>query len=320
MPLTQMFALQREIGQPFTWTALLTYAGSTYHERIMEEHAAARSGEGIDVWPQVSGRPLVFQLTMADPYTFNMWPRFAALMDSPKPVRVAAYSDLTWRRDTWEQLANGLQREFNWAALSIAESPTRPDLVGRSVVELASEAHRTPLDVVLDLSLADDLGTRFWSVLANDNPEAIAYLLPRDDVLLGLADSGAHVSQLCDACFTTHLLAYWVRERNVMSMEQAVHKLTEEPARVFGLSDRGVVEVGRAADLVAFDAETVGPGPVRRVVDFPASGERLTADSPEGVIHTLVNGVPIRIDGADVRQESSVRPGRVLRSHGRRDL
>ncbi len=85
-----------------------------------------------------------------------------------------------------------------------------------------------------------------------------------------------------------------------MSIEHAVHKLTAEPARVYGLDDRGSVEVGKAADLVVFDPETVAPGPLRRVVDFPAGGERLTADAPVGMTHTLVNGVPIRVDGRPV--------------------
>ncbi|HVB93154.1 MAG TPA: amidohydrolase family protein, partial [Acidimicrobiales bacterium] len=196
----------------------------------------------------------------------------------------------------------------------VAESPTRPDLVGRSVVDLAEEQGVTPLDVLLDLSLADDLATRFLSVLANNDPDGIAYLLPRDDVLLGLADSGAHVSQLCDACFATDLLGTWVRDRQVMSLEHAVHKLTAEPARVYGLGDRGSVEVGKAADLVVFDPDTVAPGPLRRVFDFPAEGERLTADAPVGMTHTLVNGVPIRVDGQPVPDGLGQRPGVVLRA------
>ena len=174
---------------------------------------------------------------------------------------------------------------------------------------MAAEQGGTPLDVMLDLSLEDDLTTRFWSVLANDDPEGIAWLLPRDNVLLGLADSGAHVSQLCDACFSTDLLGNWVRDREVMPLERAIHKLTAEPAAVYGLTDRGVVEAGRAADLVVFDPDTVAPGPLRRIRDFPADGERLTADAPVGLTHTLVNGVPIRLDGQPV-DVSGDRPGK----------
>jgi N-acyl-D-aspartate/D-glutamate deacylase len=310
----EVFDLQRAVGRPFTWTALLTVKGFPYHERVIDEHEAAWD-DGVEVWPQVSCRPLVFQMNLAEPFTLNMRPSFAALMGVSREERIAAYRDPSWRAKVSEELEG--RRGFlpvNWPALSVAESPTRPDLVGRGVVELAEELGCTPLDVLLDVSLEDDLQTRFWSVLANDDPEGIAWLLPRDHVLLGLADSGAHVSQLCDACFATDLLGGWVRDRGVMPLERAVHKLTAEPAAVYGLVDRGVIAPGRAADVVVFDPDTVAPGPLRRVRDFPADGERLTADAPVGVTHTLVNGVPIRVDGEMVPDALSRRPGVVLRT------
>ena len=309
----QMFDLQRHIGRPFTWTALLTFNGSDYHRGVMTEHAAARAS-GVDVWPQVSCRPLVFQMNLSEPFSLNTFPNFAALMDAPIAERKAAYRDPAWRDATQQQLTSGGFSLFNTASLSVAESPNRPDLEGRRVVEVADQLGVTPLDVLLDVSLADGLTTRFSSVLANDNQEAISWLLPRDDVLLGLADSGAHVSQLCDACFATDLLGQWVRERQVMTLEHAVHKLTAEPARVYGLANRGSIDVGKAADLVVFDPDTVAPGPLRRLVDFPAHGERLTADQPVGMTHALVNGVPIRVDGQPVAGVDNRRPGTVLRS------
>src|SRR5207247_5826155 len=97
----------------------------------------------------------------------------------------------------------------NFDALAVAESPTHPDLIGRKVTDIGTERGVTPLDVMLDVSMEENLETRFTSVLANNDPEAIAWLLPQDTVLLGLADSGAHVSQLCDACFATDLLGNW---------------------------------------------------------------------------------------------------------------
>jgi N-acyl-D-amino-acid deacylase len=313
IPFDDVFALQREIGRPFTWTALLTMKGRPWHERVMAEHEAARA-QGVEVWPQVSCRPLVFQMNLSEPFTLNTRPSFAALMDGGHDRRLAAYRDPAWRAAAWEELnGSGGMLPVNWPSLAVAESASRPDLVGRPLPEVADELGCTPLDVMLDVSLGDDLQTRFWSVLANDDPEGIAWLLPRDDVLLGLADSGAHVSQLCDACFATDLLGNWVREREVMPLERAVHKLTGEPAGVYGLADRGTVAVGKAADLCVFDAETIGPGPLRRVVDFPAGGERLTADAPTGMVHTLVNGVAIVRDGRPDPAGLEARPGRLLR-------
>ena len=307
----EVYTVWDEVGRPVTWTALLTVKGFPWHEDIVATNDARRS-EGAEVWPQVSGRPLVFQMTMADPFTFNMRATFRELMDRPAEQRLAAYRDPAWRARAWEDLTGPSALPVNWAALSVAESASHPSLLGRGVVEVAEERGCTALDVMLDTAIDDDLATRFDSVLANDDPEAIAWLLPRDNVLIGLADSGAHVGQLCDACFATDLLGTWVRDRRVMSLERAVHKLTSEPAGVFGLHDRGVVAEGMAADLAVFDPATVAPGPLRRVTDFPADGERLTADAPEGMQHVLVNGVPIRVGGQPDDEGLDAAPGTVL--------
>ncbi len=311
----QVFDLQREIRRPFTWTALLTVAGFPYHEKVIAEHDAAWA-EGVEVWPQVSCRPLTFQMNLLEPFTFNTRPAFQDLMGKTTPERIAAYRDPQWRAKAWSELSPGAAVRglppTNWKAIYVAEAPSQTSLVGRRVVELADERGVTPLDVMLDVALSDDLETRFSVILANDDEDGIAWLLPRDHVLLGLADSGAHVSQLCDACFATDLLGNWVRERGVMPLERAVHKLTGEPATVFGLADRGTLEVGKAADITVFDPEAVAPGPLRRVRDLPAGGERLTADSPTGIAHVLVNGMPIRVDGKQQPVDGS-RPGVVLR-------
>jgi N-acyl-D-amino-acid deacylase len=309
-----VFSLQQHCGRPVTWTALLTVKNYPYHLKVIDEHDAARA-RGIEVWPQVSCRKLVFQMNLAEPFTLNARPSFAAIMGHSHEERLAAYRDPSWRATAWEELsgaAGGLG--FNFRAVSVAESPNHPELADRPVLDLAAERGCTALDVILDISLEDDLKTRFWSVVANDDEEGIAWLLPRDNVLLGLADSGAHVSQLCDACFATDLLGNWVRDRGVMSLERAVHKLTAEPAGVYGFSDRGSIEVGKAADICVFDPATISPGPLLRVYDFPAGGERLTADAPVGVTHVLVNGVPIRENGSPVTEGLDARPGEVLRS------
>jgi N-acyl-D-amino-acid deacylase len=309
-----VYELQRATGRPLTWTALLTVKGYPWHEKIMAANTKARA-EGIEVWPQVSCRPLTFQMNLREPFTLNMRSTFQELMDRPDEDRIAAYRDPAWRARAWEELQGRRGAlPVNFEALAVAESPNHPDLMGRKVTDIAAERGDTPLDVMLDLSLDENLETRFTSVLANNDPEAIAWLLPQDTVLLGLADSGAHVTQLCDACFATDLLGNWVRDKEVMPLEHAVHKLTGEPAAVFGLHDRGTLEVGQAADVVVFDFDTVGPGPLRRIRDFPADGERLVADRPEGISHVVVNGTVIREDGTPVESALATRPGKLLRS------
>ena len=308
-----VYDLQRDIGRPLTWTALLTVKDFPWHKKIIADNTAARA-EGVQVWPQVSCRPLVFQMNLREPFTFNMRDAFKELMDRPLEERMAAYRDPAWRARANDELHGRTGLPVNFDSLAVAECVSRPDLVDRKITELAAEQNTSPLDVMLDLALSENLETRFWSVLANNDPVAIAELLPNDTVLIGLADSGAHVSQLCDACFSTDLLGNWVRDKEVMPLEHAIHKLTGEPAGVFGLADRGTLEVGKAADVVVFDADTVAPGPLRRIRDFPADGERLVADQPVGVRHVLVNGTVIRADDAPVTGALEERPGRLLRS------
>ncbi|MBV9412114.1 MAG: amidohydrolase family protein, partial [Acidimicrobiia bacterium] len=145
--------------------------------------------------------------------------------------------------------------------------------------------------------------------IANDDVDAVGRLLTTESVALGLSDAGAHVDQLCDAPLFTYLLGTWVRDREVMPLERAVRKMTGEPADVFGFVNRGYLREGYWADVCVFDPDTVGPGPTRRVRDFPADAERLTAEEPTGVRHVLVNGTPIRFDEAQI-DVPGLRPGK----------
>jgi N-acyl-D-aspartate/D-glutamate deacylase len=193
------------------------------------------------------------------------------------------------------------------------ESSAHPELVGRRLLDVAAERDSEPFDTLLDLATAEPSlrDIRVRAVLANDDEDAIATLLTEEGCTLGLSDAGAHVSQLCDAPLATDLLGRWVRGKGVLSVEEAVHKLTLAQAELFGFADRGVVREGCAADLVVFDPDTVAPGPLRRLADFPAGAERLTADQPEGMRHLLVNGTPVIRDGELVAGDA--RPGRLVR-------
>jgi N-acyl-D-aspartate/D-glutamate deacylase len=130
--------------------------------------------------------------------------------------------------------------------------------------------------------------------------------------MLGLSDAGAHASQLCDACAPTYLLAKWVREKGLLPIEEAVRMLTSQTADVFGISDRGRLQRGLAADVTVFDPETVGCSPLRRVYDLPTGADRLISDAT-GVRAVVVNGTVIREDGADAIDLDGPMPGRVLR-------
>ncbi len=307
----EIYDLQKRIGRPFTWTALLTRRGSTFAQD-MAAFTAEQRAAGADVWPQVTCRPLTFQMNLRDPFTFNTNAMWRALMDRPMEERIAAYSDPAWREKALAEMEVGVIFRPKWDTVVIEEARD-PSVVGRSVADLGAERGVSPLDAMIDVALAEDLEPRFRSILANDDEPTIADLLTQEGMLIGLSDAGAHVGQLCDACLPTDLLGNWVREREVLTLEHAVHKLSGEPAGVFGFSGRGVIAEGNHADLAVFDPDTVAPGPIHRIRDFPADGERLVADEPGGMRHVVVNGTPIRVDGAADPDGVAARPGTLLR-------
>jgi N-acyl-D-amino-acid deacylase len=254
---------------------------------------------GARVFPQVTPRPLTMQFTLADPYSLNTGQIFGELMKVSRAVRLAAYRDAEWRALAAADLELSPMKP-RWDTFEVSESSRFPELQGRRVNDLAQERGCSPLDVMCEIAVAEDLTTRFRAYIANDDVAAVSHLLTHESVALGLSDAGAHIDQLCDAPLPTDLLGQWVRERGVMPLAAAVHKLTGEPAGMFGFRNRGFLREGYWADVCVFDPKTVGPGPTRRVRDFPADAERLTAEEPTGVRHVLVNGTPIRVDEAQV--------------------
>jgi N-acyl-D-aspartate/D-glutamate deacylase len=308
--IADMYAFQQRIGRPITYTALLTMPNGMWrdHAELNESERA----KGVQVWPQVSPRPLMFSMSVADPFTLNPAPMFAELMAGSRDERLAAYGDPDWRRRAVDDLQAAMALPPRWATFAVMETPSHPEIVGRPLTEVAEEWGCHPLDVLLQVAVDDKLETRVRATLANDDPEGVAYLLQQESCTLGLSDAGAHVGQLCDAPQATDLLGNWVRDKGVLSLEAAVRKLSGQQADIFGLADRGYVREGAAADLAVFDPATVAPGPLRRVRDFPADADRLTADEPAGVRHVLVNGTPIQVDGRPVWPDLESRPGRVV--------
>jgi N-acyl-D-aspartate/D-glutamate deacylase len=236
------------------------------------------------------------QFTLADPYSLNTGNVFGELLEGDRDARLAAYRDPAWRARAAADLEHS-QMKPRWDTFEVSESGRFPELVGRRVSELAHERGCGPLDVMCELSVAEDLETRFRAYIANDDAAAVGPLLAHDHVVLGLSDAGAHVDQLCDAPVHTELLGTWSRDRHALSLEAAVRKATGEAADRFGFARRGYLRPGAWADVCVFDPDTVAPGPLSRVRDFPADGERLTAEDPSGIRHVLVNGTPIRREG-----------------------
>ena len=292
-------------GVPVTWTALVARADKPGAALRTVERGGALPGE---VYPQIACRPIVMQVSMVDPTPLAEIDEWKEVLARPRDERAALYADDTWRDrarpatlDAWSH---------RWPKTSVEETGTHHDAVGIPLDRLAAERGTTPFDLLLDLALADGMATRYRIVLDNDGDDEIGDLLADKRTLLGLSDAGAHATQLCDACYSTHLLGHWVRERKALSLEDAVWRLTGHPHQAFRIPDRGLVQEGFHADLVAFDPGRVGCTPVERVHDQPGGADRLVVRST-GVEHVWVNGVATRVAGEDVPDAA---PGRLLRS------
>lgn len=310
-----IYDFQKKLGRRVNWSAILTYPPSwksraPYREKLAAHLAARRAG--ADVFAQVTCRPIVQQIVMREPTSFYQMPAFAELAALPHADRPKLFADRAWRARVDDQFDSRRWIDPGWPTFTVSESRAHPELVGRSVAAIAKERGVKPFDVVCDVSLADDLLTRFEIVFANDDVEGVSSLLTADGCILGLSDAGAHVGQICDAVMPTDFLARWVRDRDLMSIERGIQKLTGEIAHVLDL-ERGRLAVGAPADVVVLDWAKLAPGPIRRVVDMPAGGDRLVADRPGGIDHVLVNGVAIRSEGESLLGHLERLPGQILR-------
>jgi N-acyl-D-amino-acid deacylase len=298
--------LAADVDRPVSWAALMTRR----HEPGYALEIARRvEAAGQRVYPQIACRPIVVQITLADPAPLANVPAIEEILGLPRAERAARYAQLDWQERADAEVRERWGDRLDHA--TVEETTRHVDLVGGPTMgALAAARGVTPMQVMAELAVAEDLQTRFRVAMTNDDEDGVGTLLadhPR--FLLGLSDAGAHTSQLCDANYATYLLGHWVRERGALPLEQAVWRLTGQPAFVYGLEGRGAIAVGNMADLVAFDPATVGPTPLERVHDFPGGADRLISRST-GVPHVWVRGTAIRRHGVDL---ADVRPGAVLR-------
>ena len=305
---------------PVTWTALLSYMYGPGGHRKQLALADEQRKSGALVIPQVSCRPLNFEFTFAEPFIFDVMKFMNELTveDARAPgARRRAYADPAWRRRFTADLSPLFQRW--WDRTVIAWAPSARELEEQPLAEAAARFGKDPVDLALDLALANDLQARFRMAVMNFDESEVAELITDPNTLIALSDAGAHASQLCDACYSTYLLGHWVRGRRTFTVEQAVHNLTQRPAETFGITDRGVLAEGRPADVVVFDPATVGPGPLKRVYDLPAGADRLISEANgiDAVIvcfdqYGIVNrGIELNTRSADCRSRELQQASRV---------
>src|SRR5262249_35829976 len=260
--------------------------------------------------PQVTPRPIMSQGDLRNPTMFGSFVSWQKAFHRTPAEQIALYRDPAFREAFGRELESR-KRTHMWGQMRVLEvgSPALAGHVGRTLEEIAASLGTRPLDAYLDLGIADNLATRFQSSTFNFDPAGIERLITDDRCLIGLSDGGAHVDFICDVGYATALLDLWVRQRGALTLEKAVHKLTQVPASVFGIPNRGVLEEGKVADLVLFDPTTVTAKAPRYVNDLPENGRRLICES-EGIAATFVAGVELFTSG----KHTGAMPGRVLRS------
>lgn len=178
-----------------------------------------------------------------------------------------------------------------------------------SMGELARQKDVNPVELMIDMALDSDFKMFFNQPIANENQDHVLEMIKHPRSVVTFSDSGAHVAQIMDSSLQTHLLSYWVREKEALTLEQAVKQITYNTATMWGLHDRGLLREGMAADVVIFDPETVGARMPEIVYDLPAGARRLK-QTANGIKNTIVNGEIVLTDN----EYSGATPGRLLRS------
>ena len=274
-------ALAAETGRPVVVAALLhnpTQPEGTFDELRLIAAAQAR---GRRVYGQVSCCPLTNEFTLRSPYPFESLAAWLPAMQAEGEALKRVYADRGFRQRVAEELSRpAAVRLFNgeWQKLQLVEAARAENRrhEGRSVAALAAEAGQAPLDWLLDFSLSEDLDTVYTALLLNSDEAAVGRMLRDPNATIALSDAGAHLTFFCDAGYGLHLLGHWVRERQVLTLEEAVWHLSGRPAEIFGIADRGRIAPGLAADLLLFDPARVGRGAAHRVFDLPGGAPRLT--------------------------------------------
>jgi N-acyl-D-aspartate/D-glutamate deacylase len=249
-------------------------------------------------------------------FGFDSLPGWADVMSLPPDQRLEAFADRGVRARLREGAAQApplmVARDFAGMRLVEVVAPENLPDRGRLVGDVAEERGLDPLDALLDIVIADRLGTGVQLRTDGDDDESwrMRAEVWRDDrTVVGASDGGAHLDMMCYGGYPAILLGRGVRQRGLISLPEAVRQLTDVPARLYGLVDRGRVQEGWLADLCVFDPATVDASPEHRVRDLPGGAERLTTDAI-GIDHVLVNGVPV-IEGG---RRTGATPGTVLRS------
>src|SRR3954452_7099503 len=276
------------------------------------------AAQGIRAYPLCSPNTTTQTFNMKNTQVWRGSPTWHPILLASDDEKLRAYADPEVRNKLHQEMVewtveipgNTIARD--WYNYIWVEEPTLDKnkwMVGKTLSEIAKQQNKRLIDSFLDLVIEEKLETTFMQAENNIDVEAMRAILNYPNALIGLSDGGAHVQFHGGYGFSTRFLGEWVREKQIMSLEQAVRRLTFDSASTFGLYDRGLLRPGLAADIVIFDPATVKCGKEEVVHDFPAGGWRIK-EASEGVSHTIVNGQVLLED----KKHTGALPGRVLRN------
>jgi N-acyl-D-aspartate/D-glutamate deacylase len=301
--------------RPLNWNLLLV--NSQNQEEVTgklqsADYAAARGGRVVPLTMPVN---IPVRFSFATGFVLDMIPGWEHAMALPAESKLALFRDPQRRAELGARAADARGRVAvaNWSDKVILETrhPANKRYEGRAVAEIAAEEGKSDFDALCDIVCTDDLQTLFARSI---RPETIEDWKARVNVwrdgraVIGASDAGAHLDLLATFNYTTLVLDHAVREHQVLPLEEAVHLLTEVPADLYGLNDRGRLSEGAKADIIIFDEDSIGSDPIAMRHDLPAGAGRLYAEA-RGIDRVLVNGAEIVADGSF----TDARPGTILR-------
>ena len=294
-----MEAIAADTGRPTFMVTVLTMYSKANPERALQyyERCAAALERGREVYIHSSCQPLSFDFTLREPYILYSHDAFDRVKAAAPEDRAGIYRDAAFRqrlRENFKNPRSGILFYGDWSQV---------EKDGVPVTQLAKD----PLDYVFDLPL----DTQLVAKLFQNDDAGVAPLLKHPAGVVALSDAGAHLIYFCDAGFGLHFLAHWVRDTGTFTLEEAVRRLTSDPARKYRIPQRGRIAPGYWADLLLFDPASVGLTNLERVADLPGGGTRMIR-SPRGVHGVWVNGLRV-FDGAKyIRRQSG--PGAVIKN------
>ena len=306
-------ALAIESGVPITWGMFANRRApevwQSYFDLLDD---VAQAGGGM--FAQVHSRSLNVIYTFESHLPFDSWDAWRDIRRLPLAEQKVRLADPATKARLVEVASHPSERHKlrgvtanppDWDWVFVMRGTDGHDA---SVAQVAAARDVSPAELFIDLALEEDLKTLFRMPINNENDDDVLAMMKHPHSVVTFSDSGAHVSQIMDSSLQTNVFSQWVREREALTLEEAVHQVTAEPARRWGLHDRGLLRLGMAADVTVFDPDTIKANMPQIVRDLPAGAKRFK-QTAEGILATVVNGEILLRDN----EPTGAAPGRLLR-------